>query len=198
MLPLSCLSHCSTTVHSTGRILKSLILTGQFIIIIIIFSEQVMFIVLCVFLCRFTAEEKAMTPQLCYMPFGFGPRSCLAMRLALLEAKIALIELLKRYTFIRAPETKVGRLRTLSYIICSLISEPIPGYSVLNTGNGPGDKDTICRTFEYSVLPSVSVANYLSAGAPSAWPDHETKEWYSPQSHETILMLYKHLVTYCV
>ena len=29
------------------------------------------------------------------------------MRLAVLEAKIALIELLKRYTFIRAPETEV-------------------------------------------------------------------------------------------
>ena len=29
------------------------------------------------------------------------------MRLALLETKIALIELLKRYTFIRAPETEV-------------------------------------------------------------------------------------------
>ena len=56
---------------------------------------------------RFTAEEKAKRPQLCHMPFGFGPRSCIAMRLALLEAKIALIELLKRYTFVRAPETKV-------------------------------------------------------------------------------------------
>ena len=29
------------------------------------------------------------------------------MRLALLEAKIALIEVLKRYTLIRAPETEV-------------------------------------------------------------------------------------------
>ena len=56
---------------------------------------------------RFTAEEKAKRPQMCHMPFGFGPRSCIGMRLALLEAKIALIELLKRYTFIRAPETKV-------------------------------------------------------------------------------------------
>ena len=56
---------------------------------------------------RFTAEEKAKRPQLCHMPFGFGPRSCIGMRLALLEAKIALIELLKRYTFIRAPETEV-------------------------------------------------------------------------------------------
>ena len=60
----------------------------------------------CCFL-RFTPEEKAKRPPLCHMPFGFGPRSCLAMRLALLEAKIALIEVLKRYTFTRAPETEV-------------------------------------------------------------------------------------------
>ena len=59
------------------------------------------------FFNRFAAEEKAKRPQLCHMPFGFGPRSCIGMRLALLEAKIALIELLKRYTFIRAPETEV-------------------------------------------------------------------------------------------
>ena len=57
---------------------------------------------------RFTPEEKAKRPQLCHMPFGFGPRSCIGMRLALLEAKIALIELLKRYTFTRAPETEVA------------------------------------------------------------------------------------------
>ena len=44
---------------------------------------------------------------MCHMPFGFGPRGCIGMRLALLEAKIALIELLQRYTFIRAPETEV-------------------------------------------------------------------------------------------
>ena len=62
--------------------------------------------------CRFTAEGKADRPQLCHMPFGFGPRSCIAMRLALLEAKIALIELLNRYSFIRAPETEVCNYKT--------------------------------------------------------------------------------------
>ena len=56
---------------------------------------------------RFSEEEKAKRPQLCYMPFGFGPRSCLAMRLALLEVKIALIEVLKRFTFVKVPETEV-------------------------------------------------------------------------------------------
>ena len=60
-----------------------------------------------VFFARFTAEEKAKRPQLSHMPFGFGPRNCIGMRFALLEAKMALIELLKKYTFVRAPDTEV-------------------------------------------------------------------------------------------
>ena len=57
--------------------------------------------------CRFTAEEKAKRPQLSYCPFGSGPRSCIGMRFALLEAKIALIELMKKFTFVKAQETEV-------------------------------------------------------------------------------------------
>ena len=48
------------------------------------------------------------------MPFGFGPRNCIGMRFALLEAKMVLIELLKRYTFIRAPDTEVYIIQAVS------------------------------------------------------------------------------------
>ena len=63
--------------------------------------------ILCGFKCRFKAEERAKRPQLSHMPFGFGPRNCIGMRFAMLEAKMALIELLKRYSFVRAPDTEV-------------------------------------------------------------------------------------------
>ena len=58
--------------------------------------------------CRFTPEERAKRPQHCYLPFGTGPRTCIAMRFALLEAKAALIQVLKRFTFVRAPDTEVS------------------------------------------------------------------------------------------
>ena len=58
---------------------------------------------------RFTAEEKAKRPQMCYLPFGSGPRSCIGMRLAFLETKIGLIQVLRRFTFVRAPDTEVSQ-----------------------------------------------------------------------------------------
>ena len=57
--------------------------------------------------CRFTPEERAKRPLHCYFPFGTGPRTCVAMRFALLEAKAALIQVLRRFTFVKAPETEV-------------------------------------------------------------------------------------------
>ena len=41
-----------------------------------------------------------------YMPFGVGPRSCIASKLALLVAKMALIAIMKEYKFVEAPDTE--------------------------------------------------------------------------------------------
>ena len=47
--------------------------------------------------------------SLAHMPFGHGQRSCIAMRLALMEAKMALVGILKEYQFIEAPDTEKVR-----------------------------------------------------------------------------------------
>ena len=59
------------------------------------------------FICRFTPEEKAKRHPCAYMPFGYGPRNCIGMRFALLEAKMALIEIVRKFKVVLAPETKV-------------------------------------------------------------------------------------------
>ncbi|XP_064405389.1 cytochrome P450 3A24-like [Halichondria panicea] len=56
---------------------------------------------------RFSPEEKSKRPPLSYIPFGYGQRKCLGMRFALLEAKLALIHLLRRFTFTQTPDTEV-------------------------------------------------------------------------------------------
>ena len=59
-------------------------------------------------LCRFTAEEKAKRDPFCFLPFGMGPRSCIGMRFALLEAKMALIQILRQFRLVRSPDTEVS------------------------------------------------------------------------------------------
>ena len=40
------------------------------------------------------------------MPFGQGPHNCIGMRFALLEAKLAMTRILKRYTILPSEKTK--------------------------------------------------------------------------------------------
>ncbi len=52
---------------------------------------------------RFTPEATADRHRLAYIPFGLGPRSCEGATLAMVEAKLVLAVLLKRFRFELAP-----------------------------------------------------------------------------------------------
>ena len=58
---------------------------------------------------RFSPEEKARHGPFDHMPFGYGPRNCIAMRLALLEVKLAAALVLKNFSLIATEKTKVSR-----------------------------------------------------------------------------------------
>ncbi len=56
---------------------------------------------------RFLPENKESITPFTYMPFGDGPRSCVAMRFAYMEMKTVLVRVLQKYRFVRGPETSV-------------------------------------------------------------------------------------------
>ncbi|XP_036904972.1 thromboxane-A synthase [Sturnira hondurensis] len=56
---------------------------------------------------RFTAEAWRCRQPFTYLPFGAGPRSCLGVRLGLLEIKLTLLHLLRKFRFEACPETQV-------------------------------------------------------------------------------------------
>ena len=44
------------------------------------------------------------------MPFGYGPHNCVGMRFALLEIKLTMVKLLKKYKLERTEKTAVSRV----------------------------------------------------------------------------------------
>jgi len=56
---------------------------------------------------RFRGPDKDARHAFQFLPFGAGPRSCIAMRFALMEIKIVLMRILMKYKFERSPETQV-------------------------------------------------------------------------------------------
>ncbi|XP_046543385.1 cytochrome P450 3A41-like [Haliotis rubra] len=57
---------------------------------------------------RFLPENKHELHNYMWMPFGVGPRNCLGMRLALLEAKMAIVALVQNFRFVVSPETEAS------------------------------------------------------------------------------------------
>ncbi|XP_062397180.1 cytochrome P450 3A27-like isoform X2 [Sardina pilchardus] len=56
---------------------------------------------------RFNKENKESIDPYTYMPFGLGPRNCIGMRFALISMKLAIVELLQRFTISTCAETEI-------------------------------------------------------------------------------------------
>eukprot|EP00899_Mesostigma_viride_P021960 jgi/Mesvir1/29766/Mv19457-RA.1 len=61
-------------------------------------------------------EEQA-RPAHAFMPFGIGPRMCLGSKYAMVEAKMTLVRLFRRYTFARCVDTQVPPELAVSILI---------------------------------------------------------------------------------
>lgn len=55
---------------------------------------------------RFSKEEKEKRHPLAHIPFGYGPRSCIGMKLALMEIRMALTALVMEYKFSESVDTE--------------------------------------------------------------------------------------------
>merc|ERR1719499_13166 len=55
---------------------------------------------------HFSKEEKASRSPYTFQAFGQGPRACIGMRFALLEAKVAILSLMTKYSFTPGTSTK--------------------------------------------------------------------------------------------
>ena len=64
---------------------------------------------------RFSPEEKARRDPYDHIPFGYGPRNCIVMRLAVMEIIMSAALVLKHFTFVRCEKTKVSQWSRFSY-----------------------------------------------------------------------------------
>ena len=56
---------------------------------------------------RFSEAEKAKRHPYAFNPFGYGPRHCVGMRFALLEIKLTLVKVLKKFKLEKTDKMEV-------------------------------------------------------------------------------------------
>jgi len=72
---------------------------------------------------RFSPENRSSIRSCSYIPFGEGPRNCIGSRFAQLEAKLALLNLVKKFKFVACERTE----ESLTMITPTLITNPANG-----------------------------------------------------------------------
>ncbi len=70
---------------------------------------------------RFSPEHKGNIAPYTWIPFGSGPRNCIGMRLAILEAKLAMVHLIQKYKFTRSPNTEVQLAMRADFFIKKIL-----------------------------------------------------------------------------
>ncbi|PVD38391.1 hypothetical protein C0Q70_01005 [Pomacea canaliculata] len=71
---------------------------------------------------RFSEENKGSRNPIAFLPFGFGPRVCIGMRLAILEVKIAMVHVLRRVKFIKTDDLQITTYMILLLLYACLVS----------------------------------------------------------------------------
>lgn len=71
---------------------------------------------------RFSDENKGLIQAACYLPFGVGPRNCIGSRLALMETKAVIFNILSRFTIERTENTQ-DPLQLKKNVLLSLYAE---------------------------------------------------------------------------
>lgn len=56
---------------------------------------------------RWLPENRDKLVPYTFLPFGGGPRNCVGMRFALMEAKLAIAKIIRDYEFVRCSKTQV-------------------------------------------------------------------------------------------
>ena len=101
---------------------------------------------------RFTAENKANRHPNIHMPFGIGPRNCIGMRLALLELKMAVVEIMQKFKLIPSETTQSHVSVFEKRVGFSLMADTIFRVDSLFSVGAGGRMSNHCASFSMCVV----------------------------------------------
>lgn len=133
------------------------------------------------FIFRFRKENKQQIKSFSFLPFGAGPRSCIGSRFAMLETKIAMVRVLKQFSFTPcAGSTKDIELDCRGAIV------PKHGINVQIES-----REKSAKISRYSWTELVSMQIFAKMPTLCMWRSRDTKNATNVNPSETVLQSYK-------